>query len=35
MNAHSSIAAAPEARIMSSDEAMALATQDTILTPRF
>ena len=35
MNAHTDIKAASADRMMTSEEAMALATQDTVLTPRF
>ncbi len=35
MNAHSNIQAAKADAMMTSEEAMALATQDTVLTPRF
>ena len=35
MNAHTNVKADPNHKMMTSEEAMALATQDTVLTPRF
>ena len=35
MNAHTDVKADPNHKMMTSEEAMALATQDTVLTPRF
>ena len=35
MNAHTEVKADPNQTMMTSEEAMALATQDTVLTPRF